>query len=79
MESKQFGLTLKDVRNYTKLPLNDGVYSAIVKTRVPNSILNQFVKTSTDSFVFKSGVITVAGNQIDLLNNALLLLKYFKL
>ena len=79
MESKQFGLVLQEVKNYANLPLNNGVYSAIVKIRVPNSVLNQFAKTATDAFVFKSGVITVAGNQLDLLNSVLLFIKYLKL
>ena len=79
MESKQFGLVLQEVKNYANLPLNNGVYTAIVKIRVPNTVLNQFTKTATDTFVFKSGVITVAGNQLDLLNRVFSFIKYYKL
>ena len=79
MESKQFGLVLQEVKNYANLPLNKGAYVAIVKIRVPNSVLSQFTKTATDTFVFKSGVITVAGNQLDLLNRVFSFIKYYKL
>ena len=79
MESKQFGLVLQEVKNYANLPLNRGAYVAIVKIRVPNSVLSQFTKTATDTFVFKSGVITVAGNQLDLLNRVFSFIKYYKL
>ena len=76
-EGKQFGLKLNEVRNYAKLDFNKGVYSKIVKTRIPNSVFNQLSKSSIDAFVFKSGVITVEASKLELLNNALILLKFF--
>ena len=44
-----------------------------------NSVLEQFTKTATDAFVFKSGVITVQQSQMGLLNEAIKFLKFFKL
>jgi RHS repeat-associated protein len=61
-EGKQFGLRLSETRAYANLEFNKNMYNSVVATRVPNSVLNQFAKTATDAFVFKSGVITVSGS-----------------
>ena len=78
-EGKQFGLKLREVKSYANLNFNDGVYSHIVKTRIPNSVLNSFTKTATDAFVFKSGVITVTSEQLKILNRTMFYIKYIKL
>ncbi len=76
MEGKQFGLKLNEVRNYARLDFNKGVYSHIVKTRVPNSVFSQLSLGEIDTFVFKSGVVTVNSSQMGLLNNTFLYLKF---
>lgn len=80
LESKQFGVNLKETRLYAGAKINQGQYSAIVKIRVPNNVVKQFEMMDTiDSLFFKSGVVTVSYDQISLLNKFMQYLKYVRL
>jgi len=78
-EGKQFGLALRETRNFANLQFNQGLYTRIVSVRVPNNVLAQFARTATDSFVFRSGVITVGRNQMALLNQTARRRRFFRL
>ena len=72
LEAKQFGLQLEEVLDYATNPLGRNSYEAIVRARVPQSALDgaDFSRT-IDPFHFKSGVITVYGESMEALNQAI--------
>ncbi|MCJ2343605.1 Rhs family-like protein [Pseudomonas aeruginosa] len=68
-EMKQFGMNLNEVLTYANTNFD---YSAVVKAVVDKSALKGFEVThgQIDSFIFKSGVVTVKEGGMELLNRS---------
>ena len=66
MESKQFGLSLRETRNFgTRVGQNQ-----VVRARVPNNMLRQLDRTRVDTTWFRRGTVTVHRNQLNAFNEA---------
>lgn len=66
MECKQFGFDLAETRKFGNLMGQ----SAIVSAKVPTNMLNQFYTGGVDTSIFRSGTLTVYGNQLATFNQA---------
>ena len=66
MESKQFGFNLSETRQFGNMVGQ----SAVVSAKVPNSMLYQLDKTQVDASIFRSGTLTVYGDQLEAFNDA---------
>ena len=64
MESKQFGFNLAETQKFGNLMGQDIIISA----EIPTSIINQFYTGGVDPMIFKSGTLTVYGEELELLN-----------
>ena len=74
MESKQFGMNLKETRQFgTAMGQTD-----IIKARIPNSLLKQLDVTRVDRFIFKHGTVTVSANMLDIFNAKLLYIVFMR-
>jgi hypothetical protein len=70
MEAKQFGLNYDEILRLSD-SFSDAV--AIVRARVPRSVVEQLDRTSVDPFILRSGSVTARGQgELDLLNNSLI-------
>lgn len=66
MESKQFGFNLSETRQFG----NVMGQNTIVSANVPNSMLSQLYTGGVDTSIFRSGTLTVYGDQFDAFNQA---------
>lgn len=66
MESKQFGFDLAETRQFGSMMGQNAVVSA----NVPNSMLSQLYTGGVDTSIFRSGTLTVYGDQLDAFNQA---------
>jgi hypothetical protein len=67
MESKQFGLSYAETRQFgTMMGQN-----TIVSARVPTSMMNPYYMGGVDPFLFKHGTVTVYGDQLDVFNRSI--------
>ena len=66
MESKQFGLNINETRKFGE-KMGQRI---IVSADVPAGMLNRLCSTPVDPFIFKSGTLTVYGDQLDIFNQA---------
>lgn len=66
MESKQFGFNLAETRRFGNLVGQN----MIVKAKVPTSMLNRFYTNGVDTNIFRSGTLTVYGDQLNEFNQA---------
>ena len=66
MESKQFGFNLAETRQFGNMVGQD----IIVSAKVPTSMLNQFYTGGVDTSIFRSGTLTVYGDQLWMFNQA---------
>ena len=65
MDAKQFGLSLDEVRSFG----NWARQTNIVTAELPTSKISQFYTGGVDTRIFRSGTITVYGNQLAEFNN----------
>jgi hypothetical protein len=73
LSGKQFGNSFEEILKLTNY-LQDT--SAIIRARVPISVYNQLDHTRVDSFILKSGSVTVQPNKLNLFNNTLIGIKH---
>ena len=66
MESKQFGFNLAETRQFGSMMGKNNIVSA----QVPNNLLNQLYTDGVDISIFRSGTLTVYGDQLDMFNQA---------
>ena len=66
MESKQFGFNLAETRQFGSMMGQNTVVSA----SVPKSMLSQLYTGGVDTSIFRSGTLTVYGDQLDAFNQA---------
>ena len=66
MESKQFGFNLAETRQFGNMMGQNTIVSA----KVPTSMLNQFYTGGVDTSIFRSGTLTVYGDQLGMFNQA---------
>ena len=66
MESKQFGFNLAETRQFGNMVGQNTIVSA----KLPKSMLNQFYMGDIDISIFKSGTLTVYGDQLEMFNQA---------
>ena len=66
MESKQFGFDLDETRQFGRWVGQNKIASA----NIPTNMLNQFYKVGVDTSIFRTGTLTVYGDQLDVLNRA---------
>lgn len=66
MESKQFGFNLSETRQFGNMMGQNTIVSA----NVPNSMLSQLYTGGVDTSIFRSGTLTVYGDQLDAFNQA---------
>ena len=66
MESKQFGFNLAEIRQFGNMMGQNTIVSA----KVPTSMLNQFYTGGVDTSIFRSGTLTVYGDQLGMFNQA---------
>ena len=66
MESKQFGFNLSETRQFGNMMGQNIVVSA----KVPNSMLNQLYTGGVDTSIFRTGTLTVYGEQLGAFNQA---------
>ena len=66
MESKQFGFSLSETRQFGKMMGQNMIVSA----KVPNSMLNQLYTGGVDTSIFRAGTLTVYADQLDEFNKA---------
>lgn len=66
MESKQFGFNLAETRRFGSMMGQNTIVSA----KVPTNMLNQFYTGGVDTSIFRSGTLTVYGNQLSTFNQA---------
>ncbi len=63
---KQFAFTLDEALAFADTSSD---YVAIVRVQLPKSLLEEFhISRSIDPFIFKNGVVSVEGGQLELLN-----------
>jgi len=78
-EGKQFGLDLGETREFANNPFNEGLYSGIVKTSIPESVFSQLDSTIADAFNFHSGIVTATSDTLELINKSLTPIQFFPL
>ena len=66
MESKQFGFDLAETRQFGNMIGQNTIVSA----KVPTNMLNQFYTGGVDTSIFRSGTLTVYGDQLVAFNQA---------
>lgn len=66
MESKQFGFDLAETRQFGNMMGQNTIVSA----KVPTNMLNQFYTSGVDASIFRSGTLTVYGDQLAAFNQA---------
>lgn len=66
MESKQFGFDLAETRQFGNMMGQNMIVSA----KVPTNMLNQFYTGGVDTSIFRSGTLTVYGDQLATFNQA---------
>ena len=66
MESKQFGFDLAETRQFANMMGQNTIVSA----KVPTNMLNQFYTGGVDTSIFRSGTLTVYGDQLAAFNQA---------
>lgn len=66
MESKQFGFDLAETRQFGNMIGQNTIVSA----KIPTNMLNQFYTGGVDTSIFRSGTLTVYGNQLAAFNQA---------
>ena len=66
MESKQFGFNLAETRRFGNMMGQN----AIVSAKLPTNMLSQFYTGGVDTSIFRSGTLTVYGNQLAAFNQA---------
>ncbi len=66
MESKQFGFDLAETRQFGNMIGQNTIVSA----KVPTNMLNQFYTGGVDTSIFRSGTLTVYGDQLAAFNQA---------
>ena len=66
MESKQFGFDLAETRQFGNMMGQNTIVSA----KVPTNMLNQFYTSGVDTSIFRSGTLTVYGDQLAAFNQA---------
>ena len=66
MESKQFGFDLVETQQFGKWAGQDQIVSA----SIPTKMLDQFYTGGVDTSIFRSGTLTVYGDQLDVFNQA---------
>ena len=66
MESKQFCFDLEEARQFGKWAGQDQIVSA----SIPTNMLDQFYTGGVDTSIFRSGTLTVYGDQLDVFNEA---------
>ena len=66
MESKQFGFNLAETKQFGSMMGQD----IIVRAKVPTNMLNQFYTGGVDTSIFRSGTLTVYGDQLSTFNQA---------
>lgn len=66
MESKQFGFNLAETKRFGKMMGQNMIVSA----KVPTNMLNQFYTGGVDTSIFRSGTLTVYGDQLSVFNQA---------
>ncbi|MFR8011650.1 MAG: RHS repeat-associated core domain-containing protein [Clostridia bacterium] len=66
MESKQFGFDLAETRQFGNMMGQNTIVSA----KVPTNMLNQFYTGGVDTSIFRSGTLTVYGDQLAAFNQA---------
>ena len=71
-EAKQFGLSLDETRTFGNFFKQD----IIVKTKIPNRVLNKLDFTPVDTTVFTKGVVTVQPNMFDVFNKSLYFIEF---
>ena len=64
MESKQFGLNLGETQKFGNLVGQD----SIINAKIPTNMLDSFCNVSVDPTIFRSGTITVYGEQLEMFN-----------
>ena len=64
MESKQFGLSLSETKQFGNIVGQKTVVSATL----PTSALDQFCRVSVDSTIFRSGTLTVYSDNLETFN-----------
>lgn len=67
MESKQFGFSLPETRQFGKMVGQN----TIVRVKIPTNMLNQFYTGGVDTSIFRSGTLTVYGDQLNTFNQAI--------
>jgi len=69
MEARQFALTLEDALAYAETDLSK---VAILKATIPEAVLEMFeFSRNIDVMIFKSGVVTVQPELLELLNSSI--------
>jgi RHS repeat-associated protein len=71
-EGKQFGLNLAETIKFADKYKN---IVAIFRATIPRSLLKEFDLTAVDTFIFRSGTVTVEADKLQLLNQNLIRLK----
>ena len=66
MESKQFGFDLTETRQFGNMIGQNTIVSA----KIPTNMLNQFYTGGVDTSIFRSGTLTVYGDQLAAFNQA---------
>ena len=66
MESKQFGFSLSETRQFGNIMGQ----TTIVSAKVPNSMINQLYTGGVDTSIFRAGTLTVYDYQLDAFNQA---------
>ena len=66
MESKQFGFNLAETRQFGNMVGQNTIVSA----KIPTNMLNQFYTGGVDTSIFRSGTLTVYGDQLAAFNQA---------
>ena len=66
MESKQFGFDLTETRKFGNMVGQNTIVSA----KIPTNMLNQFYTGGVDTSIFRSGTLTVYGDQLAAFNQA---------
>ena len=69
MDAKQFGFSFVETLKYAKQCPNE--YTAIVKSSIPENLLDKFYTIPVDNHIFKHGTLTVYGELIDIFNSAI--------
>ena len=68
MESKQFGFNKSETQQFGSMVGQNKIASA----RVPNSMINSLYTGGVDTNIFRSGTLTVYGDQLDAFNNSII-------